>query len=117
MKRVPRLEGDKVIIQSELGEEFSKKEFERIFAERNMEVQNIGHQLNQWNDKLEELDKIEETEELKKLKENLEKAEKLRERDKLVENIKGAERRLLQAKGELESFGPVAKQIKEAQQG
>jgi len=111
MVRTPKLEGDKVKINSTASEELSINEFKGQYQSRLMEIHGYEQQIAALNAELDKFPEIAVDEELKKFKELLDQANDLVKIDEAKNKIKELDKKLVKAKDEIKSFQEVVQKI------
>lgn len=109
--RNPKLEGEKIIIASDVTEMMTEDEFKNSYAIKIREANGTESQLDALKSELRNFDGIDESPEVVKMKEVMENAKKLQRKEDLQKNIKKLEKKVIEDKEELEKFIPIVQKL------
>jgi len=112
IKRKAKIEGNRIIVVSQVNEVMDEHEFKSTYSYRYGELQQLKNQLEALRSELRKYDDAEETEEIRKLAEQLKLAERLKRKDELINSIKEMEKRVAESENDIQSFSSIINKLK-----
>jgi len=111
LTRKPKIEGNNIIIDSDVKETMSEQEFKQMYTRKSNEFQQVQQQIQQSRNELMLLKDVEETPELIEFAKKIELAEKLNSKNKLQKEIQEQEVGFARLNKEMQELNPVAQQL------